>query len=191
MKRKWKLLAVPVVAGGVLFWMLWLMNRKSDTGSGNMSTAARSAKSGKSASGNPAVDKIHETASLEEELRKNPGHPPILLRLADLAREDGKKTEAVKFLQQAVDADPNNTEARIELGRALYETGQTDAAIAETKKIIESQPKQVDALYNLGAIYGNLGQNALARQYFEQAVASAPASESGRLSKDALVRLPK
>lgn len=188
MKRKWKLLAVPLVAGGALFWTLWLMNRKSDPGNGAMSTgAARPAKAVKS--GSAPVDKIHEIASLEEELRKNPGHPPILLRLADLAREDGKKTDAVKFLRQASDADPHNTETRIELGRTLFETGQTEAAIVETKKILESQPKQVDALYNLGAIYGNLGQVALARQYFEQAVASAPASESGRMSKEALVRL--
>lgn len=157
-----------------------------------MSTGAdRPARAVNSVSGAAPVDKIHEAASLQEELRKKPGHPPILLRLADLAREDGKKTEAVKFLRQAVDADPNNTEARIELGRALFETGQTEAAIIETKKLLESQPKQVDALYNLGAIYGNLGQGVQARQYFEQAVASAPNSESGRMSREALVRLTR
>ena len=191
-KRKWGTLIAPVLVGGALFWMLWAMNRKSESGAGTASTGvAGPAKTDKTSSGDPRVDRIHETASLEAELRKNPGHSPILLRLADLAREDGKKTEAIKFLRQAVDADQNNAEARLELGRALFETGQTEAAIAETKKIIESQPRQVDALYNLGAIYGNMGQDALARQYFERAVAAAPDSESGRKSKDALARLPR
>lgn len=188
MKRKWKTFVAPVLVGGALFGMLWLLNRKADSGSANMPAGAgTTAKAGKSSSAK--VDRIHETASLEAELQKNPRHPPILLRLADLAREDGKKTEAVKFLRQAVEADRNNTEARLELGRALFETGDTEAAIAETKKIIEAQPKQVDALYNLGAIYGNLGQEAVARQYFTQAVAADPGSESGRKSKDALARL--
>jgi Flp pilus assembly protein TadD len=188
MKHNWQRLVAPVLVGAALFSMLWWLNRKSNSGAAPMGSMD-SIKAGKSA--DPRVERIHETASLEAELKKNPGHPPILMRLADLAREDGKKTEAIKFLRLALDADQSNAEARLELGRALFEMGQSDAAIAETRKIIEVQPKHVDALYNLGAMYGNMGQDALARQYFEKAVAAGPDSDSGRKSKEALTRLPR
>jgi Flp pilus assembly protein TadD len=190
MKRRWRMLAAPAVVGIALFWTLSVMNRRS-LSSSTPNPSAVAAPQGSNSGANPRVDRIHETASLEAELKKNPGHPPILLRLADLAREEGKKEDAIKFLRQAVDADQNNTEARLELGRALYEAGQSEAAIAETKKIVDAQPTHVDALYNLGAIYGNMGQDLLARQYFEKAVAAAPGSDSGRKSKDALARLAR
>src|SRR5437773_6763899 len=41
------------------------------------------------------LDKRHEAMALESELRKKPNHVPILFRLAQLARENGKNTEAV------------------------------------------------------------------------------------------------
>ncbi len=188
MTRKWKVFAIPLAVGALLFWVLLSLNRRADSGSaGDGKSAPTPAKALRS--GSAPANKIHETASLEQELKQNPNHPPILLRLAELAREDGKRTEALKYLQRAVEADPNNADARLEFGRALYDAGQPEAAIAETSRILASQPKHVDALYNLGAIYGNLGQTAQARQYFERAVAADAASESGRKSKDALTKL--
>ena len=56
----------------------------------------------------------------------------------------------------------------------------------ETSQIIERDPNHVDALYNLGAIHANENQPELASDYWNRAVASAPASESGRNARRGL-----
>jgi tetratricopeptide (TPR) repeat protein len=136
-------------------------------------------------------DPTHEKAALEEELKKKPGHAPILIRLSELARDSGQPKQAADFLKQAVAADPKNVDARLELGRTLYEINDVDGALAETKRLLNDHPNQVDALYNLGAIYANLGKVDLARQYWTQAVATDPNSDSGRKSADALAKVGK
>jgi len=131
----------------------------------------------------------HEIASLEEELRKKPGHGPILMRLADLNQEAGKPAEAAKYLKQIVEAEPSNYQARLELGRTLHDSGDIEGAIVETKKIIEKDPQNVDALYNLGAIYGNQGKLSEAKDYFVKAVAADASSDSGQKAKAAIAQL--
>jgi tetratricopeptide (TPR) repeat protein len=134
-------------------------------------------------------DPTHERAALEEELRKNPGHAPILLRLAELSRDQGKTGEAVSYLRQLLEADPSNGDARLELGRALYDSGDIEGALRETRQLLADHPGHVDGLYNLGAIYANQNQLDLARQYWRDAVATAPTSDSGRKAQDALQKL--
>ena len=144
----------------------------------------------KSASPVPQMlDKVHERKALAAELKKKPDHVPILLRLAELAREESKPAEAIQYLREALKVEPKNVEALLELGRALYESGDTDGALVETKRLVEIEPKNTDALYNLGAIYGNLNQPELARQYLTQAAKIAPESNGGKLARDALARL--
>lgn len=141
------------------------------------------------AHGQARQDPVHERKALEAELKKKPGHAPILFRLAELAREGAKPAEAVAYLREILKAEPNNTEALLELGRALYESGDIGGALAETKRLVEIDPDNTDGLYNLGAIYGNLNQPEMARKYFARAVQAGPESNGGRLARDALARL--
>jgi len=127
-----------------------------------------------------AADQEHELAGLKDQLKKNPNHTPVLLRMAEVARGLGKTADSVDYLTQAVAGDPGNVEALLELGRELFEIGKVDKAIEVTKQILAKKPANVDALYNLGAIYGNIGQDDLARQYFQKAVAADPNSSSGQ-----------
>ena len=176
--KKLLTILIPVLIGGaVLFSLQALMGPKASVDPAPSSSAV--------ATLNPA----HEKASLEEELRKNPGHPPILLRLAEIASSQGDATAALGYLKQAVAADSKNADARLELGRALHDTGDIEGAIRETKQLLVDHPDNVDGLYNLGAIYANQNQNALARQYWNQAVATDPISDSGLKAKDGLSKL--
>ena len=134
---------------------------------------------------NPA----HERAALEEELKRKPGHSPILLRLAEMEREAGRPAGAVPYLRKVLEQESANDEARLELGRVLYEAGDVDGAIRETKQLLTHQPNQVDGLYNLGAIYANLSRTDLAREYWSKAIAADPQSDSGRRAKDGLAKL--
>jgi tetratricopeptide (TPR) repeat protein len=138
-----------------------------------------------------AVDKRHEAMALQAELQKKPNHVPILFRLAQLARESGKPSEAIPQLRKILELEPKNTEARLELGRDLYDTGDVTGALNETNQILIENPKNADALYNLGAIYANSSKPDAARAYWTRAVASDPTSDSGKRAAEGLPRLAR
>jgi len=182
----WKLwsAAIPLAIGLTVFFVLGGL----DSFRSKSSTASTKAVD----SNAPAPqDPTHEKAALEEELKKKPDHAPILLRLAELARDAGQPKQAAEYLKQAAAADPKSLDARLELSRTLYEAGDIAGALAETKRLLADRPNQVDALYNIGAIYANQGKIDLARQYWTQAVAVDPNSDSGRKSAEALTKIGK
>jgi len=194
---KW---ALPAAALAVIFAMLYLGSQPSngDSPGPAVSTASRTASkypnlwletADRQNALPSAADQEHELAGLKDQLKKNPNHTPVLLRMAEVARGLGKTAESIDYLTQAISGDPGNVEARLELGRELFETGKIDKAIEVTKQILEKKPGNADALYNLGAIYGNLGQDDIARQYFQKAVASEPDSPSGKNAKKGLETL--
>ncbi len=179
MKKKILLALIPLAVGGGIFAILGGLN-SFRTKPAPVATAAPG-----SAPANPA----HERASLEEQLKKNPGHPPILLRLAEMESADGHPVEAQKLLRQALEKDSANLDARLELSKSLYETGKISEAIVETKRLLADHPDQVDGLYNLGAIYANEGNLQLARQLWSQAVKADPTSESGKKASEGLSKI--
>src|SRR5437879_1720046 len=143
----------------------------------------------KQAATEAGLDKRHEAMALESELRKKPNHVPILFRLAQLARENGKNTEAVTHFRKIIELEPKNREAHLELGRTLYDIGDVTGALEQTNRILMEKPSDVDALYNVGAIYANSNKMDLARDYWTRAVKSAPNSESGQKAAEGLKRL--
>ncbi len=179
--KKIATIAVPLaIGGGILAFFGTLSGPRS---SGAPATANASV-------GTVAPqDTIHEQASLNQQLKQNPGHPPILLRLSELARDQGKHAEAIDYLRQALETEPTNADARLELGRALYEAGDIEGAIRETKQLVEDHPDNVDGLYNLGAIYANQGQPDLARDYWTKATAVDALSDSGLKAKNGLQQI--
>lgn len=179
-------IAVAPVAIGVAI-LLSLKGRNSFQSGSRAAKSQSDAGSENAAPPNPA----HERAALEEQLQKNPDHAPILFRLAEMEREAGRPSGATPYLRKILEHDPTNLDARLELGRALYDSGDIDGALKETQRLLADHPGQVDGLYNLGAIYANLSRADLARQYWSQAVAADPNSDSGKRAKDALVQLAK
>ncbi len=163
---------------------LLVLNKMMSPSGGKSSVASTETQS--AVPQNPA----HERA-LEEELKKKPGHPPILLRLAELERDAGRPAGAVPYLRQILEQDPKNEDARLELGRMLYDAGDVEGALKETQQLLADHPNQVDGLYNLGAIYANQNRLDLAREYWSKAVVTAPLSDSGRRAKDSLAKLGK
>ena len=180
----WKLwtAAIPLAVGLGVFFVLGGLNSFH-------STSPPAPVKAIDANGPAPQDPTHEKAALEEELKKKPDHAPILLRLAELARDAGQPKQAAEYLKKAVAADSKSLDARLELSRTLYEINDVEGALAETKRLLADRPNQVDALYNIGAIYANLGKADLARQYWTQAVAADPNSDSGRKSADALSKI--
>ena len=175
--RKVLTIVIPlVIGGGILVSLFKLTEPRSDSAPASKSSVV-------------PQNSAHEKASLEEQLSKNPGHPPILLRLAEIAAAEGNAQAAIAYLKQAVEADPKNADARLELGRALYDTGDIDGSLKQTQQLVTDHPDNVDGLYNLGAIYANQNQFDQARQYWTRAVAVDANSDSGRKAKDGLAQL--
>jgi tetratricopeptide (TPR) repeat protein len=174
-----KAIGISTAAGLLLIATGWFATHRKSTATPPQTQAAAPA----------PPNAAHEKATLEEQLKKNPGHTPVLLRLAQLATEQSQPAEARKHLDAILKAEPANTEALLELGRACYELNDVDCATKATEKILAVDPGHADALYNLGAIYANLGQNQRARQYWERAAQKADSSESGKKAAAALKQL--
>lgn len=174
-------LCVPLAVGTV-----WLIRASSKPRASEAAPPSAASPQNTAAS---AESRDHELKMLTKELEKKPGHVPVLMRMAQLARESGNSTEAAARLQQALKTEPDNTDVLIELGRVLYESGDVTGAIVQTSKVLEKNPNHVDALYNLGAIFANTGNPAKAKTYWEQAKAANPASESGQKAAQGLQSL--
>jgi tetratricopeptide (TPR) repeat protein len=181
MKRKVIIAVVPLAIGvGTLLVLNKMMSPRSESSPAKAETKS-------AAPQNPA----HERAALEEELKKKPGHPPILLRLAEMERDAGRPAGAVPYLRQILELDSKNEDARLELGRTLYDAGDVEGALKETQQLLADHPNQVDGLYNLGAIYANQNRVDKAREYWSKAVAAAPTSDSGARARESLAKLGK
>jgi uncharacterized protein HemY len=135
------------------------------------------------------VNPTHEKAFLEEQLKTNPNHAPILLRLGEVERNMGQLTDARSHLEKAVNADPTMIDARLELSMVCYELKDANEAERQNLLVLKQDPKQPDALYNLGAIEANRNDLAKARDYFQQAVQDGPETASGKNAAMALTKL--
>ena len=135
------------------------------------------------------VDTVHEKAYLNEQLRTNPAHAPILIRLAQIERADGDLKGAQQHLRQALQGDGSLTEVRLELGLVLSELGDLAGAEEQNREVLRLSPDQPDALYNLGAIFANRGDTIEARRFWENAVRVGGKSDSAEKSRLALERL--
>lgn len=170
-----------VIAGAAWFWYGAIRRAGGKAEQPSSAPAA--------ASQLPATDTAHELMALGEQLKRKPGHAPVLFRMAELERAAGRHKEAAAHLREILKAEPGNSDALLELGRSLYEAGDVQGALAETRKLVDKEPNNVDALYNLGAIYGNLNDLENARRYWTRAVELAPGSESGAKAKSALAQI--
>ena len=176
-RRKWALRVVflALIGGGALF-LLRVDSRSHSPAPLKLPAVVQD---------NPA----HELKELTVQLRKKPGHLPVLMRMAQIEHDQGKLADAAAHLREALVGEPGNADAHLELGRVLYEKGDRDEALKETERALVINPKHADALYNLGAIHANLGDTERARSYWDRVIASAPESESGKKARDGLARL--
>ena len=65
-------------------------------------------------------------------------------------RRQEETAEAVRLLQQAVQASPGNAQAHYYLGRALEDAAQPEKAIKEMQIAVKFQPGMVEAQTQLG-----------------------------------------
>lgn len=163
--------AALLIAGGG-----WLLDReKSDNGHAPQ--------------GRSEMNPAHEKVFLTEQLRRNPRHAPILLRLAQIERSEGDLRAARQHLEQAVAANGKQVDVRLELGLVCSELGDFTAAEEQNRAVLRIDPGQPDALYNLGAISANRGDAGQAREFWLTALRSGRNTDAAEKSRRAIERL--
>jgi tetratricopeptide (TPR) repeat protein len=97
--------------------------------------------------------------------------------LALIADQQGRKSEAVAFMEEEVAGLDDPPSSMLTTMGSLYrDQGEDGKAIASLERAIEKDPANLAALVNLGSLYNAVGDKAKAEQYF-QAAATAGASQ--------------
>jgi tetratricopeptide (TPR) repeat protein len=96
------------------------------------------------------------------------------------AQESGKFAEAAEFYEQALEADGNWFEARVNLGVQYYRLGLAERAVSQLERAIEIDPSSAVAFSNLGAAYVQLDMWDAAERAARQAVELDPFLSAGR-----------
>jgi tetratricopeptide (TPR) repeat protein len=87
--------------------------------------------------------------------KKFPGDNSITLNLIDLYLKSGKWDEALKYIKQAKEADPDNFSLYYATGVTYLNKNEYDEAISELTRAVELKPDLFDTEYAMGAAYIN------------------------------------
>ena len=106
-------------------------------------------------------------ASFDEVLQRNAEHPRALLGKARVLDFDGNDAEAMALVTQALETNPNYTEARTFLARLHIKLEEYEAARTELERALEVNAASLEALSVLAALHnltGNTAEYELATQ---------------------------
>jgi len=91
-------------------------------------------------------------------LQKVPSQVDAMQLLGLVLGKQGRYTEAVEFLCQAVTQAPGHFQLHNNLGMILHQMGKTDEAVSEFRRAIELRPDFAKAHNNLGVAMMKLGR---------------------------------
>jgi len=89
--------------------------------------------------------------------------------------------EALRLLEEAVEAEPTHFFAHFALANVLQLKGREEDALSEYEKALRGNPYTVPVYINLGNLYWERGENARALEYFRAALETDSASVSARM----------
>jgi tetratricopeptide (TPR) repeat protein len=101
------------------------------------------------------------------------------LQIARCYKEEGNVEKEIEHLEQAVEADPENSAVRTLLALELIGQGETARGQELLGAVDESAIADPDILYNIGVALLNQGQREAAIDYFTRAVEADPSYTDG------------
>src|SRR5258705_4254141 len=104
------------------------------------------------------------TEELQAELTRTPHHGMANLRLGQVFLNRNQAPQAVVFLEQAVEAMSESTDARRELGKSYRSLGRTADARRQWEAVAKARPDDDQVHYLLGNLYRQLGDGDRARR---------------------------
>ena len=87
---------------------------------------------------------------------------------------DGDFARAIAAARQAVAANPEQVQPRLNLGAALLRAGRAEDAVGELEEVLRRSPGHPIGHFNLGATYYQLGRWGQASEQYQAAVAANP-----------------
>ncbi len=107
-------------------------------------------------------DSTNMVRVLKEGIAKVPEESFFMLKLINIYINTGQNEEAIQYLNEAIQKDPNNAQLYDVVGR-VYESGYQDYdnAAKYFTKALEMDPSYADAWSNMGRIYYNQAVNKL------------------------------
>jgi Flp pilus assembly protein TadD len=121
-----------------------------------------------------------------------PNDPEILYFLGVANREGGNLTEARRFWEAAVTADPTHVPSLGDLGALRLAQGDTTAALGHLRDAVRLDPSRAGAWFLLGRVHLANGDVDSAREALEAFIESAGSRSSAQVvwAQEALARLP-
>jgi tetratricopeptide (TPR) repeat protein len=95
-------------------------------------------------------------AAFGESLALGP-NPEAEYMLGLISNNEGDAAGAVRWLERALQAEPNHAAARSELGIAYFRQNNYEAARAALERAVELDQKDLRAVHQLGLVYAKLG----------------------------------
>ena len=111
---------------------------------------------------------------LKGTLKKFPGFPPALHRLAAIALEDGAFAECEKYLKILLGDNPSDLNAKTIHARMLLAENHPGQAAAELEQVVNAAQGAAIPRYFLGLAYMREGQPFRAKPVLQKAVELAP-----------------
>ena len=102
-------------------------------------------------------DTAKSISIMKEAAIKFPNEQTILVQLINYYITRGQASEALNYLDRALEKDNTNSSFFLARGVCLDKLGRQEEAIEAYKKAIEFKPDNSDSYYNIGVIYVNRG----------------------------------
>jgi len=107
-------------------------------------------------------------------LKKLPGLPDIIHFRGVIACQSGEPKRGVKLIAEAVAADPNNADYRVNLGNAYREIGLREEAIRHFRTALRLRQDMPELHNSLGVLYKENDEFSLAELEFREAIRLKP-----------------
>ena len=90
------------------------------------------------------VGDIRKAEKYYREIIRRQSHPLVLFELANICRDTGRLSDAVRYQQQAVELSPHSPELWTTLAEYIIRTGRTQEGIDLLRKAVEAKPDKVN-----------------------------------------------
>ncbi|MDO8559222.1 MAG: tetratricopeptide repeat protein, partial [bacterium] len=107
-------------------------------------------------------------------LEKKSDYAAAVIQLALLLERDNATDEAIVNLENLINKNPLEVEARFQLGRIYFNNNRIDEAIAQFNSVTLLSPNHSNAHYSLGVAYAAQKKTSLAIQEFEKVLELNP-----------------
>lgn len=123
----------------------------------------------------------HALDRYQAALAEQPADAELLANVGQILVAMNRPSEAVAFLERAVEAEPFSVVARFDLAVAYGRSGRPREAAEQYETLLRSGSTDVRVQHNLGLALRQLGRNTEAAAVFERATALAPDRAPGWL----------